>query len=154
MPRWIPALPALFAATLCAQETAPPKDSKPAQPPAKQEELKRQRPKASNPKEEVPPEEDVALTAEEYTFNPLQAEKDVRVGNFYLRQGKLRSAEGRYRSATKWNDGYAEAWLRLGMIEEKLKDPKAARDAYSKYLEVASDAKNASEIRKKLDKLK
>ena len=40
------------------------------------------------------------------------------------------------------------------MIEEKLKDPKAAREAYTKYLEVASDAKNASEIRKKVDKLK
>src|SRR6476646_1943534 len=125
MPRWTPAFLVVFAALLGAQ------DSKPPQPAAKQEELKKQRPQA-NPKEEIPPEEDAGLTAEEYTFNPLQAEKDVRVGNFYWKQGKLRSAEGRYRSATKWNDGYAEAWLRLGMIEEKLKDPKAAREAYSK----------------------
>ena len=154
MPRWIAAIPALFAAILCAQEAQPPKNTKPTDPPAKQEELKKRRPQATSPKEEVPPEEDIALTAEEYTFNPLQAEKDVRVGNFYWKQGKLRSAEGRFRSATKWNDGYAEAWLRLGMIEEKLKDPKAAREAYSKYLEVASDAKNASDIRKKLEKLK
>ena len=46
------------------------------------------------------------------------------------------------------------AWLRLGEVEEKLKAPQAAKDAYTKYLEVASDAKNAAEIRKKLDKLK
>jgi|SRR5690349_17522851 tetratricopeptide (TPR) repeat protein len=148
MPRWIPALVAILASILGAQE------SKSQPPPAKQEELKKQRPQATSPKEEVPPEEDTGLATEEYSFNPLQAEKDVRVGNFYLKQGKLRSAEGRYRSATRWNDGYAEAWLRLGMIEEKLKDPKAAREAYAKYLEVASDAKNAGEIRKKLEKMK
>jgi predicted TPR repeat methyltransferase len=60
----------------------------------------------------------------------------------------------RFREATKWNDGYSEAWLRLGETEEKLKDPKAAKEAYARYLELASDAKNAAEIRKKVQKLK
>ena len=49
-----------------------------------------------------------------------------------------------------WNDGNAEAWLKLGKADEKLKDPKAAKDAYTKYLAVAPDAKDAAEIRKKL----
>jgi len=35
-----------------------------------------------------------------------------------------------------------------------LKDSKAAKEAYTKYLELAADAKNAAEIRKKLQKLK
>ena len=56
--------------------------------------------------------------------------------------------------ATKWNSGESEAWLRLGEAQEKLKDHKAAREAYSKYLELAADAKNAEEIRKKVEKLK
>jgi predicted TPR repeat methyltransferase len=60
----------------------------------------------------------------------------------------------RFTEATKWNDGNSEAWLRLGETEEKLKDPKTAKEAYTKYLELASDAKNAGEIRKKLQKLK
>ena len=47
-----------------------------------------------------------------------------------------------------------DAWLRLGETEEKLKDPRAAKEAYTKYLDLASDAKNASDIRKKLQKLK
>ncbi len=64
------------------------------------------------------------------------------------------AASGRYKSATLYNEGNAEAWLKLGEVSEKLKDRKAAQAAYSKYLEVASDAKNAGEIRKKLDKLK
>jgi hypothetical protein len=39
-------------------------------------------------------------------------------------------------------------------VQEKLHDSKAAREAYGKYLELAGDAKNASEIRKRLEKLK
>ncbi len=126
------------------------------QPPAKgqQEELKKDRSQGKSGKYEVPPEEDSEVAPDNYSFNPLLAEKSVKIGNFYFKQGKYRAAEGRFRDATKWNDGYGEAWLRLGDVEEKLKDKQAARDAYKKYLEVASDAKNAGEVRKKLEKLK
>ncbi len=151
MVRWTVAL---LAASCFAQQQTPPPDK--TSPPAKgQGELKRERSKPpAATKEAVPPEEDKALATEEYAFNPLQAQKEVQTGNYYFKKGSYRAAAGRFREATRWNDGYAEAWLRLGEAEEKLKDPKAAREAYTKYLEVASDAKNAGEIRKKLDKLK
>src|SRR5687767_10509555 len=123
------------------------------QPPAR--ELQKQRPQPPVGSKEVdPPEEDKSVAPTEYSFNPLQAEKDLKVGNYYWKQGKFRAAEARFREATRWNEGYGEAWLRLGEVEEKLKDPKAARDAYTKYLQVAADAKNAAEIRKRLEKLK
>jgi tetratricopeptide (TPR) repeat protein len=116
-------------------------------------ELRKDRPKQPT-KEIAPPEEDKSLATEEYGFNPLQAQKELQTGNFYFKKGSYRAAANRFREATKWNDGYGEAWLRLGEAEEKLKDPKAAHEAYAKYLEIAGDAKNAAEIRKKLDKLK
>ena len=120
-----------------------------------QGELQRQRQKpAAGAKEQVPPEEDKALATEEYSFNPLQAQKEVQTGNYYFKKGSYRAAAGRFREATRWNDGYGEAWLRLGETEEKLKDGKAAKEAYAKYLELAADAKNAAEIRKRLSKLK
>jgi predicted Zn-dependent protease len=90
----------------------------------------------------------------EYSFNPLQAENELKIGNFYFKTGKYRSAAMRFTEATKWNDGSSDAWLRLGETEEKLKDSKAAKEAYTRYLALASDAKNAAEIRKKLQKLK
>jgi tetratricopeptide (TPR) repeat protein len=105
-------------------------------------------------KEEIPPEEDTALTTTEYSFNPLQSAKDVGVGNQYLKRGRLRAAEMRYTSATKWNDTNADAWLKLGEVAERLKDTAKAKAAYEKYLELAADAKNAGDIRKKLQKLK
>lgn len=105
-------------------------------------------------KEEVPKEEDENLSAKEYSFNPLQAEKEVRVGEYYFKKGSYRAAALRFREATKWNQGYGEAWLRLGETAEKQKDAKTAKEAYAKYLEIAPDAKDAAEIRKKLEKMK
>jgi len=98
-----------------------------------------------------PPEEDVTLVeTKEYTFNPLQAEKEVRTGNFYAKKGNHKAASLRYLEATKWNPGFAEAWLRLGESLEKRKDGKGAKEAYAKYLELAPEAKNAALIKKKL----
>ena len=119
------------------------------------DDLKKERPQPPpSTKEEVPPEEDESLATKEYSFNPLEAQKDVTVGNYYFKKGSFRGAALRFREATKWNPGYAEAWLRLGDAAEKQKDDKTVKEAYAKYLELAPDAKNASEIRKKLDKLK
>lgn len=103
------------------------------------------------PAAEEPPEEDLTLVeTKEYTFNPLQAEKEVRTGNFYAKKGNHKAASLRYREATKWNPGMAEAWLKLGESLEKRKDAKGAKEAYAKYLELAPDAKNAAAIKKKL----
>ena len=102
----------------------------------------------------VPVEEDTSLATREYGFNPVQAQKEINTGNYYFKKGSYRAAAGRYEEATKWNSGEPEAWLRLGEAQEKLHDKKAAHEAYQKYLDLASDAKNADEIRKKLAKLK
>lgn len=120
--------------------------SSPAQPP---KESKQQ----SQAKESEPPEEDDSSKKTEYAFNPLQAEKEITVGIFYMKKGSYGAAVARFTEATKWNPTLAEAYLRLGEAQEKFKDNKAAKDAYSKYLELAPDAKNASEIKKKMAKL-
>ena len=101
-----------------------------------------------------PPDEDAAATAKQYAFNPLQAQKELNVGNQYFKKGSYGAALLRYREATKWNPGYAEAWLRLGEAAERRNERKTAAEAYAKFLELEPDAKNASEIKKKLDKLK
>jgi len=103
--------------------------------------------------EQAPPEEDEAEKPKEYSFNPLQADKEVRIGNFYFHKGKYRAAAQRFREATKWNPNFAEAYLRLGEAAEKDKDWNAAREAYEKFVGLAADDKRLPEIRKKLTKL-
>jgi tetratricopeptide (TPR) repeat protein len=103
------------------------------------------------PVAQEPPEEDAALIdKKEYSFNPLQAEKELKTGDFYAKKGNHKAAALRYQEATKWNPGLADAWLKLGEALEKRKDTKGAREAFAKYLELAPDAKNAAAIRKKL----
>ena len=102
-------------------------------------------------KEQAPPEEDETLQPrKEYAFNPLQAEKEVKTGQFYLKKGSYLAAANRFVEATKWNPGYAEAYFWWGEAEEKLKDKKAAREAWSKFVELAPEDKRAEEVKKKL----
>jgi tetratricopeptide (TPR) repeat protein len=114
-----------------------------------------QAPKPQKPpvQEELPPEEDAAAKPKEYTFNPLQAENEMNAGKFYFKRGKYVAAAGRFKEATLWNPTLAEAFLLLGEADEKRHDRDGARQAYSKYLEVAPDSKRAPEVKKKLSKL-
>jgi Flp pilus assembly protein TadD len=139
MSRWLAAL-LLIACTACAETQAQKQEHK--KEPAKQE-------------EEPPlPDEDQAAAAKVYAFNPLQAQKEVSVGNQYFKKGSYGAAVQRFREATRWNPNYAEAWLRLGEAAERRHDRKTSAEAYAKYLELQPDAKNAPEIKKKLEKLK
>ncbi len=106
-----------------------------------------------DPQEELPPEEDVAAKPKEYSFNPLQAANELKIGNYYMKRGKYRAAAQRFREAALWNGSLAEAYVRLGEAEEKAHDKKLARDAYQKYLEVAPEAKDAEAVRKRMGKL-
>jgi tetratricopeptide (TPR) repeat protein len=136
-----------IAAVASAQQGLPPKEDN--LPPAEG-----QRSADQLPPDQLPPEEDKSKIQEQYTFNPLRSKKDISIGEFYFKKGDFKAAAGRFREATKWNDGNAEAWLRLGDAEEKMKDLKAAQQAWEKYLQLAPEAKNAGEVRKKVERLK
>jgi tetratricopeptide (TPR) repeat protein len=97
-----------------------------------------------------PPEEDESLKPRVYSFNPLEAQKDVMVGNQQFKAGHFKAAAKRFEEATKYDPAYAEAYLRLGETMEKLRDKKGYKAAYGKYLELKPDSKSASSIRKKI----
>jgi tetratricopeptide (TPR) repeat protein len=122
------------------------------QPPADpQKKLETTRP--AKPAEQEPPEEDEALKPEEFSLNPLEAQRNITAGDFYFKTKKnFHAAARRYLRATKWDPGSSEAFLKLGESDEKLNDRAAAREAYEKYLELAPAAKNADTIRKKIEK--
>ena len=137
MPRW-PAVPLFLGLwTLSASAQQAPKDQ----------------PKPAAPQVQAPPEEDENLKVKEYSFNPLQANKELQVGLEYFRKHSYKAAAGRFREATRWNPNLAEAWLRLGEAEEKRKNTKDAKEAYAKYLELQPEAKDAAEIHKKIASL-
>jgi len=109
-------------------------------------------PDSDQTKYQEPAEEDVQQNPKPkvYAFNPMQAQKELTVGNFYFKQGKFHSAQLRFEEATKWNPGLAEAWLRLGEADEKQNDADAMRKAFEKFLELDPKSKAADSVRHKL----
>ncbi len=89
----------------------------------------------------------------EYTFNPIQARKEMKVGDFYFKKGSFRAAALRYERATKWEPGLAEAYYKLGEAREKLDEPALALAAYQKYLELAPTAGRKPAVQKKITEL-
>jgi tetratricopeptide (TPR) repeat protein len=122
-----------LALHLAAQQQKPP--AQPAPPAAQEQE---------------PPEEDPDLKPKEYSFNPLEASRNIIAGNFYFKKGNYRAASRRYLEASKWDPTSAEALLKLGEADERLRDFAAARQAYEKYVGLATDAKEIEAVKKKL----
>jgi tetratricopeptide (TPR) repeat protein len=103
--------------------------------------------------EQEPPEEDEALKPRDYILNPLQATREITVGNYYFKKGDFRAASGRYLEATRWDPGSAEAFLKLAEARERMHNVTGARDAYKKFLDVNKDAKLTIDVTKRLEKL-
>ena len=145
----------LFSSALQAQSSTAADPGKSANQQAKQGGIA-QSPKAgtstAQPSEngEDPPEEDESVAPEKFTLNPLESERNVKVGNFYWHKGKYRAAAERYTRATKFNPTSAEAFFKLGEAERKLNNQDAARLAFQKVMQIAPDSKLASEAKRKL----
>ncbi len=100
-----------------------------------------------------PPEEDENLaTPKVYTFNPLQAKKEIETGDFYMKRGNFRGAAARFREASLWDDGSEDAFYKWGEAAEKMKDYTAAREAFGKFASMTADKKKAEDVRKRMAK--
>lgn len=84
-------------------------------------------------------------------LNPLESDRNIRVGNYYWHKANYRAALGRYERATRYNPSSAEAFFKVGEAEEKLKNRDAARAAFEKVMKLAPDSKLAHDAKKKLE---
>jgi tetratricopeptide (TPR) repeat protein len=99
-------------------------------------------------------EEDEDLVSQtEYAFNPIQAQKDLKIGDFYAKKGNHRAAVARYLEATKWNPGFAEAYWKMARSRDKLDQPAQALEAYRRFAELEPDSKLIREARKRIAEL-
>jgi tetratricopeptide (TPR) repeat protein len=114
-----------------------------------------------NPVDLSPPPGDVKAHPEAYEssnpgvhemrpYNPHRADKDVEVGNFYLKRQNYNAAISRYCSALHWMSNDALAMFRLGEALEKAGDLAGARPYYEGYLKILPEGPLASNARKAL----
>jgi tetratricopeptide (TPR) repeat protein len=126
-----------------AQEPAPESSSKPAEPPTPKKPDKKRKPGSATQNAPDQP-----------AWDPLRAEKDLEVGQYYMRKGDVDAAIDRFQDATTAKPGYAVPFRYLGEAQEKKGLKKQAIASYSRYLELYPHAEDGDKIRKKIDKLR
>jgi tetratricopeptide (TPR) repeat protein len=87
------------------------------------------------------------------TWDPLRAEKDLEVGQYYMRKGDVDAAIDRFQDATLAKPGYAVPFRFLGEAQEKKGLKKPAIKSYQRYLELYPRAEDGEKIRKRIEKL-
>lgn len=86
-------------------------------------------------------------------WDPLRAEHDVEVGQYYMKKGDLDAAIDRFQDAADSKPGFAIPYRYLGEAQEKKKQKREAIKSYTRYLDLYPHAEDAAKIRKKIDKL-
>jgi tetratricopeptide (TPR) repeat protein len=87
------------------------------------------------------------------TWDPLRAEKDLEVGQYYMKKGDFDAAIDRFQDATLAKPGYAIPFRYLGDAQEKKGLKKQAIKSYQRYLDLYPHAEDADKVRRKIDKL-
>jgi tetratricopeptide (TPR) repeat protein len=128
---------------LRAQDPAPESSSKPADAPA-----------AKKPDKKKKSDTATQNAPDQPSWDPLRAEKDLEVGQYYMRKGDVDAAIDRFQDATTAKPGYAVPFRYLGEAQEKKGLKKQAIASYSRYLDLYPHAEDGDKIRKKIDKLR
>ncbi len=144
----IPILAAVFALfaviSVHAQDQQPESSSKPAD-----------APNAAPPKSPAKQKKDTATqnATDQPTWDPLRAEKDLEVGQYYMKKGDLDAAIDRFQDATTAKPGYAIPFRYLAEAQEKKGLKKQAIKSYRRYLDLYPHAEDGDKVRKKIEKL-
>jgi tetratricopeptide (TPR) repeat protein len=128
---------------LRAQDPAQESSSKPADAPAPKKPDKKHKPDSATQN-----------ASDQPSWDPLRAEKDLEVGQYYMRKGDVDAAIDRFQDATTAKPGYAIPFRFLGEAQEKKGLKKQAIASYSRYLDLYPHAEDSDKIRKKIDKLR
>jgi tetratricopeptide (TPR) repeat protein len=80
-------------------------------------------------------------------YVPPPAWKSVEIGNFYLKGKKYRAALSRFQEAVNTDPYYAQGYLGLGQVYERIGLKQKALTAYQQYLDLLPSAKEAAEAK-------
>jgi tetratricopeptide (TPR) repeat protein len=83
--------------------------------------------------------------SEDVNYDPHRAQKDIEVGNYYLKQKNYRAALERFHDALLYKPNDAEATYGLAVTQEKMDLFSVAYNSYSKYLEILPNGPMAKE---------
>jgi tetratricopeptide (TPR) repeat protein len=85
--------------------------------------------------------------------NPMLAEQNVNIGNFYFKKKNYAAAIQRYLEAIEYQPNSIQAYEALTRAYEKNGEPLKAISAYKDFIEKNPDSPTSSEFRIRLAKL-
>jgi tetratricopeptide (TPR) repeat protein len=127
-----------------SQDPAQESSSKPASPPNDMKPKSTAKQKKDTATENAP---------DQPAWDPLRAEKDLEVGQYYMKRGDLDAAIDRFQDATTAKPGYAIPFRFLAEAQEKKGLKKQAIKSYQRYLDLYPHAEDGDKVRKKIEKL-
>jgi tetratricopeptide (TPR) repeat protein len=134
----------LTAPHVLSQEPPQESSSKPASPP-----------NDMKPKPTGKQKKDTAMqnAPDQPAWDPLRAEKDLEVGQYYMKRGDVDAAIDRFEDAIAAKPGYAIPFRFLAEAQEKRGLKKQAVKSYQRYLDLYPHAEDGDKVRKKIEKL-
>jgi tetratricopeptide (TPR) repeat protein len=90
---------------------------------------------------------------EVHLYNPYRADKDLEVGEYYLKLKDYKGALARFQDALIYKPNDAMANLRMAECYEKINDPTQAAVHYREYLRILPNGPESKRARKALEKL-
>lgn len=88
-----------------------------------------------------------------HPYNPYRADKDLEVGEYYLKLKDYKGALARFQDALMYKPNDAMANLRMAECYEKMNDPAQAAVHYREYLRILPNGPESKKARKALEKL-
>lgn len=130
----------VFAAALCCANESCARGQKPGE-------------TAGKPKPNTATDNATKNASDQPMWDPLRAEKDIEVGQFYMKKGDVDAAIDRFQDATLAKPGYAIPFRYLGEAQEKKGLKRAAVKSYTRYLDLYPHAEDRDKIQKRIDRL-
>jgi len=93
-------------------------------------------------------------TEDQPKWDPMRADKDIEVGQHYMRTGNIDAAMDRFSDAIEAKPGYAPPFRYLGEAQEKKGRKRDAIKSYTRYLELYPHAEDKEKITKRIEKLR
>jgi tetratricopeptide (TPR) repeat protein len=111
-------------------------------------------PDSSKPKPKPNTDNATQNAPDQPMWDPLRAEKDLEVGQYYMRKGDVDAAIDRFQDAILAKPGYAIPFRFLGEAQEKKGLRRDAIKSYTRYLDLYPRAEDKEKITKKIEKLR
>lgn len=85
--------------------------------------------------------------------DPIEAERNIRVGDFYFKRKNYKAARERYRDAVKYSPQRPDSYSKLVRVLERMEEFGAAMEVCRQFIEINPQAPQVNQFQSRIKKL-